>query len=145
MNRETKTKNIHSAYGTTTPQDLYTALQPNVGQSTLQVADFLNSWTNQTGYPVVTVNRGDDKKTLTISQKRFLLKNPNHSDNTRWEIKLNFATSQQKNFQTTQSTHSLSQNESSLTFALSSEVDWVIFNIQQTGEWKFDCRVADKC
>ncbi|KAG4070580.1 hypothetical protein HA402_011967 [Bradysia odoriphaga] len=131
-----------NAYGTTTPQQLYDALQPNVAATTLQVADFLNSWTNQTGYPVVTVNRGDDRKTLTISQKRFLLKNPTHSDSTRWEIKLNYATSQQKNFQATQSTHSLSQNGSSLTFALSGEVDWVIFNIQQTGYYRVNYDTA---
>ncbi len=129
-----KLNGIHfSAYQTSTPEKLYSALQPNVAESTLQVAEFLNTWTTQAGYPVVTVNRGEDKKVLTISQKRFLLKNANHTDATRWEIKFNYATSQQKNFQATQSTVSMNRNQTSLTLTLPSEVDWVIFNIQQTG------------
>lgn len=122
-----------SAYQTTTPEKLYDSLQPNVAANILQVAEFLNTWTTQAGYPVVTVTRGEDKKALTISQKRFLLKNSNHTDQTRWEIKLNYATSQQKNFQATQSTLSMSRNQISVPLTLTSEVDWVIFNIQQTG------------
>ncbi|KAJ6645268.1 Membrane alanyl aminopeptidase, partial [Pseudolycoriella hygida] len=131
-----------NAYQTTTPQKLYDALQPNVVASVLEVAEFLNTWTTQSGYPVVTVTRGQDKKSLTISQKRFLLKNPNHTDQTRWEIKLNYATSQQKNFQATQSTLSLSRNQTSLNLTLSSEVDWVIFNIQQTGYYRVNYDTA---
>lgn len=126
--------NICSAYSTATPQKLYDALQPNVAENTLQVSEFLNTWTNQAGYPVVTITRGEDKRVLTISQKRFLLKNSNHTDQTRWEIKLNYATSQQKNFQATHSTYSLNRNQTSSTLTLTNDVDWFIFNIQQTGK-----------
>lgn len=112
-------------------------MQPNVAANTLDVSAFLNTWTTQAGYPVVTVTRGEDKKVLTISQKRFLLKNPSHNDQTRWEIKLNYATSQQNNFGVTQSSQSLLQNQTSITVTLPSEADWVIFNIQQTGKFKY--------
>lgn len=103
----------------------------------LDVSAFLNSWTTQAGYPVVTVTRGEDKKVLTISQKRFLLKNPSHNDQTRWEIKLNYATKQQNNFGVTQSSRSILQNQTSITLTLPSEADWIIFNIQQTGKFKY--------
>lgn len=107
-----------------------------MAESILQVSEFLNSWTTQSGYPVVTVIRGENKSDLRITQKRFLLKNSNHTDTTKWAIKLNYATSQQRNFEATQSTFSLSQNQTELTLTLPSEVDWVIFNIQQTGKYK---------
>lgn len=94
----------------------------------------MNTWTTQTGYPVVTVIRDGDRRTLTISQKRFLLKNFNHTDTTRWEIKFNYATSLQKNFEITSSTLSMSRSQTSFNHTLPSEVDWVIFNIQQTGK-----------
>lgn len=82
----------------------------------------------------MTVTRGVDRKTLTIAQKKFLLKSNNHNDTTRWEIKLNYATSLQKSFQATQSTLSMSRNQATLNHTLPNEVDWVIFNIQQTGK-----------
>lgn len=68
-----------------------------------------------------------------------MMKNPNHTVSTRWEIKLNYATSAQKNFQVTESAFSLSRNQTSLSLELPSEVDWVIFNIQQTGECVQNC------
>lgn len=96
----------------------------------------MDTWTSQSGYPVVTVDVHANRTQLVISQKRFLLHNKNHTDNTRWNIPLNYATTvHNSNFNSTKTSFMLSQRAgATITIDMKPEVDWIVFNVQQTGQ-----------
>ena len=96
----------------------------------------MNTWTTQAGYPLVTVERQADKKTLIINQKRFILKNKNHNDATKWEIPLNYASPlNNNNFESTKHLFILNRNQNNIKVELQEETEWIVFNVQQTGKY----------
>lgn len=95
----------------------------------------METWTTQPGYPVVTVER-TGSLTYTISQRRFLLKNKDHTDATMWEIPLNYASpSQLESFATTTSRESLTKTQRTKQITVETDTEWKIFNVQQTGNF----------
>lgn len=125
-----------SAFDVSTPEKLYSALQRFTPQAPIQVsiARFLTGWTTQPGYPVVTITRNNATH-VTVSQQRFLLQNRQHTDQTRWEIPLTFATSEEPNFASTSARFLLSSTMPSTTIQLNAGKNWTIFNVQQTGKF----------
>lgn len=117
------------------PEKLYSALQRHANAD-IDVAAVMGSWATQSGYPVITVNVQDNRKDVHITQRRFLLRNENHTDETKWEVPLNYATSEENaNFQNTQKLFMLPRKYGgALKLNLQYEIDWIIFNVQQTGE-----------
>lgn len=93
----------------------------------------MSTWTTQTGYPVVTVERKDDGKNLLISQRKFLLTDRTHNDATKWELHLNYALSTTRNFENTRPSFVMTRAQDSIQLQLQESVDWAIFNVQQTG------------
>lgn len=83
--------------------------------------------------PVVMVERKGDGKNLLISQRRFLLRDRSHYDSTKWELHLNYALSTSRNFENTRPSFVMSRVQESIQLELQEEVDWAIFNVQQTG------------
>lgn len=79
------------------------------------------------------VERKGDGKNLLISQRRFLLRDRNHYDSTKWELHLNYALSTSRNFDNTRPSFVMSRVQESIQLELQEEVDWAIFNVQQTG------------
>uniref|UniRef100_A0A182QKF0 Aminopeptidase n=1 Tax=Anopheles farauti TaxID=69004 RepID=A0A182QKF0_9DIPT len=74
------------AFKTTRPEDLFSALNrydPNA-------RSYMEPWTVQSGYPLVTVTSTDNG--FKITQKRFLVDEPNHSDQTTWPLPISYAT-----------------------------------------------------
>lgn len=55
------------AYGNAVTQDLLDEIQKNRGDD-LNVTEFMNTWTIQMGYPVVTVTEDGDNFVLTQTQ-----------------------------------------------------------------------------
>ena len=72
------------AYGNARGLELWQAMQE---ESRLPVVSMMESWINQTGYPVVQadVRREADRTSLQLSQQRFLYSGPNQ-DPTTWHI-----------------------------------------------------------
>ncbi|MEK6933203.1 MAG: M1 family metallopeptidase [Nanoarchaeota archaeon] len=69
-------------YGNATTEDLWMSLQKISGK---QVKNLMDSWTKQTGYPIIKASIKNNK--LELEQERFLfLKNKN--ENTLWKIPL---------------------------------------------------------
>lgn len=97
----------------------------------------MDGWTSQAGYPVVTVDVAENRTDMHISQKRFLLKNMNHTDTTKWDIPLNYATSRDE-FQNTTKQFWLRKNDAAkvITAQLNNKTDWIVFNVQQTGFYR---------
>ncbi|KAG4080264.1 hypothetical protein HA402_010756 [Bradysia odoriphaga] len=122
-------------FGLSTPEKLYSAVQRYAGD-TINIATFLSTWTTQAGYPLVQVERNSDGKNLLISQRRFLLRDRTHSDTTKWELHLNYALSTNRNFENTRPSFVMTRVQESIQLQLQEEVDWAIFNVQQTGFYR---------
>ncbi|KEG07060.1 aminopeptidase [Trypanosoma grayi] len=81
----------HFAYGNATTEDLWNFLGNAAGK---QLAPILEYWTGKQGYPYLTVTSLGDKKSLKVTQKRFLATGDATSaeDETVWKIPLLFTT-----------------------------------------------------
>ncbi|KAJ6634675.1 Phosphatidylinositol 3-kinase catalytic subunit type 3 [Pseudolycoriella hygida] len=122
-------------FGISTPEKLYSAFQRYAGD-TISIATFLSTWSTQAGYPLVVVERKGDGKNLLISQRRFVLRDRTHNDSTKWELHLNYALSTNRNFENTRPSFVMSRVQESIQLQLQEEVDWAIFNVQQTGFYR---------
>lgn len=130
--------NCCSAFRTTTPEKLYSVLR-RFADDKIDVSAMMDSWTRQSGYPLVTVNVHADRRNVSISQKRFFLKDKGNST-TKWDIPLNWATAwDNANFTRTNPQFILSKSaDKPLELQLINKTEWIIFNVQQTG-MNFDC------
>lgn len=92
----------------------------------------MDSWVYKSGYPVIQVNVDTNRKTIVISQKRFLRDNMNHNDQTIYHVPITFATNESnREFQSTIPSTTLMKQQ--LTIEFGKPIDWIIFNVQQTG------------
>lgn len=130
---KTKCFFINSELSTADPEKLYAAFQgvmPNDGN----VVNFMSSWVEQAVYPILNVNVSSDRKTVEISQKRFLRNNPTHHDDTLWRIPITFATNNiNSNFSQTKPSMFLITKSQQIYFE--EPIEWIIFNVQQSGSY----------
>lgn len=70
------------AYGNTIGDDLWNALGEASGKD---IATFMNTWISQSGYPVLSVSKQDDK--ITLSQQQFFT-GPHQPSDKLWPIPL---------------------------------------------------------
>ena len=92
----------------------------------------MDTWVTQPGYPVINVTRDYEKKTITVSQKRFLAKKPNETSRGEWWIPINYALQGSHEFENTTATDWLEPNKTLIIKNVKPD-EWVIFNKQQTG------------
>lgn len=117
---------------TSVPEKLYAAFQEAIGND-FNVTDVLGSWVSQPGYPVLFVNVSSDRKSAEITQRRFLRNKPTHNDDTLWHVPITYATDKTNaDFSSTKTTAALKSE--SLKIDLGEAVEWLILNVQQTGE-----------
>lgn len=132
------------SYDAATPHDLYRHLQSsadNHGQlpRNMSIEGIMESWTNQPGYPLVTVARNYDMGTFTVSQERFRWNKTRDQSQSelRWWIPLTFTTETARNFSAVKPRYWLKRKCENLTAPLNiSSSRWIIFNIQQTGYYR---------
>lgn len=111
---------------------MYAAFQKEIDND-IDIANIMSTWVVQAGYPVVNVNVQSNRKEISVTQKRFLLANPDRDDKQIWEVPLTYATSLENNdFNNTKSTLILSKGQLSIEFE--KEIEWIVFNVQQTGK-----------
>lgn len=118
---------------TAVPSTLFTAFQNEV-QNDQNVTEFMSGWIAQPGYPVLNVNVSSDRKTVVISQRKFLRNDADHHDDTLWQIPLTYASDK----------HNIAFNETkaitfvakeSVTIKLEEAIEWIVFNVQETGSY----------
>jgi aminopeptidase N len=118
--------------------DFYRALQSAYDEDisdieTLSIKDVFRTWESQAGYPVVRVEKIDNK--IILTQKRFTTNNDN--DESIYAIPITYST--RSNPMMTRklwmTTRSIEIND--VVPAASSD-DWIIFNIQQVGYYRVD-------
>ncbi|XP_067625622.1 membrane alanyl aminopeptidase-like isoform X2 [Eurosta solidaginis] len=125
-------------YKNTVPANLFKVWFEHWPEDTKQFAEAVfNGFTKQVGYPLITVKLSDDKKFYSIKQERFLLRDQEISDTSLlYTVPLSYTTSNAKNFRATAPKFYLNPSKSEEKFSLDSKVEWVIFNIQQSGYYR---------
>ncbi|XP_058802320.1 aminopeptidase N-like [Phymastichus coffea] len=125
-------------YSTGTPELLIEAFEDEIKANDYilhaSMAEVINTWTIQPGFPVVNVQTSGD--TVAIRQKRFFLHPPrNHTFNTAWCVPINWVTQSKPDFSNNKTLIWIRDNFTSISIENASK-EWVIFNIQQTGFYR---------
>ncbi|XP_060868466.1 aminopeptidase N-like [Metopolophium dirhodum] len=98
----------------------------------LTVKQIMDTWTLQTGYPVLKVVRDYSAGTVTLSQERYLTIKSNGTDNKScWWIPITMKTSGDLN--QTNAKFWLNCENNNLTTPLAKDNEWVIYNMQMAG------------
>ncbi|GJQ73767.1 hypothetical protein Trydic_g18708 [Trypoxylus dichotomus] len=124
----------NNSFSNSQPSDLYSALS-NFAPDSLpaNLSDIMASWTEQAGYPVVTVSRNETH--LTLTQKRFLLSSSASSD-LKYYVPITYTTAGNPNFQDTTVTKWLLPDNDLIIELEEETVDWVIVNLLETGYYR---------
>jgi aminopeptidase N len=102
--------------------------------SNMTVKKIMDTWTLQTGYPVVTVTRNYMNGSANISQERFLL-SPNSSSSSTWWVPLTYTKQDNPDFNATRPQLWL-ENVRSAVMDLPNSTSWVLFNVHETGFYR---------
>ncbi|XP_013790479.2 aminopeptidase N-like [Limulus polyphemus] len=98
----------------------------------------MDSWTLQTGYPVVTVSRDYETGTAKVTQNRFLLEKEearNVSSEPLWKIPITYTHSRNSDWENTTTKLWLHSATGTLR-DLPGPNDWLILNIQEVGYYR---------
>ncbi|CAH2105873.1 unnamed protein product [Euphydryas editha] len=131
-------------YGDAEQRDLWSALTNVAREKNAFDADVgvvMDSWTLQTGFPVLTITRDYKKGSITFKQERFVLINDtlNENNSSVWWIPVSYTTASEKDFKSTRPKLWLRGERSIIVDNISiSENDWFIANIQQTGFFRIN-------
>lgn len=142
------------AYQSAEQNDLWDALTKQAHKNkvldpTMTIKEIMDTWTLQTGFPVVTVTRNYDNGAVTLTQERFMLRGTDSSlacnetasvtsrSEPLWWIPITYTTESQLDFNTTQPSHWMKAVKSITLPNLNwSPTEWVILNIQETGYYR---------
>lgn len=110
------------------------------------VKQIMDTWTLQTGYPIVNVTRNYENNSAIVTQYRFLIepsvsRKLSDSDAPCWYVPLSYTTEQELDFNTTEPKTWLqcdSENKpiEKEIFDLPEDDEWILFNIQLAGLYK---------
>ncbi|XP_034485827.1 aminopeptidase N [Drosophila innubila] len=131
------------AYKSATQDDLWRFLTDEAKASGLldsstSVKAIMDTWTLQTGFPVVKISRHPNSDAVRLEQVRFVYGNRSKADDRLlWWIPITYTTATELNFQNTRPTTWIPRTK---TYELEnrnlSTAKWFIFNIQQTGYYR---------
>lgn len=82
---------------------------------------------------MLNVYLASDQKHILIRQKRYLDSSPNHNDKTQYKVPITWA-SNSENIDFSHTKPMAMLVNSSLQISLNKRIDWIVFNVQQTGK-----------
>lgn len=134
---------VSRKYSSAEQNDLWEALtlyahKYNVLDKNISVKQIMDTWTLQTGVPVVTVTRNYTDRSAVLTQERFLLlENKMKAQSQCWWIPITYTTQNELDFKNT-STRMWLQNvqEGTIADIDINENEWVIVNVQETGYYR---------
>ena len=94
------------------------------------VAEFMSTYTQKTGYPVLSISETDNPDQFKVSQKRFFASG-SKTDDTLWRVYLRVGASDGS-----QETFDLKSKEDVFTFKDFSKKSWIKANFNQTGFYR---------
>ncbi|XP_058444532.1 aminopeptidase N-like [Malaya genurostris] len=129
-------------YGNAAQDDLWKALTEEASEAGsfpdfFDVKTIMDSWTLQTGYPVVTVERNYVNRTIAFRQMRFMY-DGTIGDSACWWVPLTISTARQPNFDQTQPQDWLSCSRETIIVLPDPPCDneWIIVNHKLAGLYK---------
>lgn len=127
------------SYRAATPHDLYEHLENFTHKlselnDNISLEDIMDTWTNQSGYPLVTIVRDYESGILIIVHEKFQWDHV-HSMS-KWWIPLSFTTETDANFSDLSPKYLLNPEESLIIMSRIPSDDWIVFNIQQSGYYR---------
>ncbi|XP_042149712.1 aminopeptidase Ey-like [Ixodes scapularis] len=115
--------------------DALTEVQPK--KRPLDVKRIMEAWTNQSGFPVLSVTRIYDENSATLIQSKFSLEAEERESKNLWPIPITFVTSEDRSFNKTRPVIWLNEKEGQLE-NLASPHNWVLFNNLFSGYYKIN-------
>ncbi|KAM7303177.1 aminopeptidase Ey-like [Ixodes scapularis] len=103
----------------------------------LDVKRIMEAWTNQSGFPVLSVTRIYDENSATLIQSKFSLEAEERESKNLWPIPITFVTSEDRSFNKTRPVIWLYEKEGQLE-NLASPHNWVLFNNLFSGYYKIN-------
>ncbi|XP_077291790.1 aminopeptidase N-like [Arctopsyche grandis] len=102
----------------------------------MTVKQIMDSWTTQTGYPVITVKRNYDKNSAEVCQEHYQSrKNVDKPSTQKWWVPLSFFNSESTVIESVPSQW-LKAEESTKIEDIAEKDSWVIFNVNMSGLYK---------
>uniref|UniRef100_A0A1B0DCY6 Aminopeptidase n=1 Tax=Phlebotomus papatasi TaxID=29031 RepID=A0A1B0DCY6_PHLPP len=115
------------------------ARKSGVFDGEMSVKEIMDTWTLQTGFPLITVARDYASGAIELHQQRFFIINQTVEEDKSpiWWIPVTFTTRSQLNFQNTTPTHWLRGEKSIVLEGVKIDPsDWIIVNVQQSGYYR---------
>ncbi|KAH8335665.1 hypothetical protein KR074_008769, partial [Drosophila pseudoananassae] len=111
--------------------DLFSSLQESADEHGLSLPTTVNnifsSWSQQAGYPLLTVTRNYASGTFTVKQQRYLA--DDDSNQKTWYVPINFATASSPDYRNTSASHYLlNTTEVEVSDVAIARDDWIIIN-----------------
>ncbi|KAK4878637.1 hypothetical protein RN001_011143 [Aquatica leii] len=138
--RGLKTYLNRKKFSSSTPKDLYVALQQSVNQAraqhllgTLTVSTICSTWDTNIGYPLVTAVRNYTTGTITLTQETY---NNEHDTDSIWIIPISYATNTHRSSDFAKTTADLWLTQKNLTFNSFKGVNWIVLNKQHSGYFR---------
>ncbi|KAJ9591527.1 hypothetical protein L9F63_001881 [Diploptera punctata] len=124
------------------------AHESNVLPQDMTVKMVMDTWTVQTGYPIITIKRDYENGTAHLSQERYIggsgsedkyIEGSGSEDNPCWIIPLTYTTQTEKDFETTLPRSWFTCNSTSKEVSgLPTDDHWVIFNVKIAGLYRIN-------
>ncbi|XP_035717445.1 aminopeptidase N-like isoform X1 [Vespa mandarinia] len=134
------------AYQSAEQNDLWNALtkqahKDKVLDPSITIQQIMDTWTLQTGFPVVTVTRNYLNGDATLTQERFMLQNSTMitmmEPEPLWWIPITYTNEKELNFNRTQPNHWMKAERSIILPNLNTSAhQWMIFNVLETGYYR---------
>lgn len=100
------------------------------------IADIFRSWSQTPSYPILNVKFKRGEGTVAVSQELFL-PNLNETEESSFMIPFNFVTSDKSSWNNDVAKWNCLVDKNEMNLMVSKNVDWVVFNIHQTGKLPF--------
>lgn len=127
-------------YKAATQEDLWEALteqghKDRTLPAHLSVKTIMDTWTLQTGFPVVHVARNYESGAVKLNQTRYLLSGNSKNDSSLWWIPITYTVGNAPNFEDTRTKNFMNETELVLK-NLTDSKSWLIVNVQECGFYK---------
>lgn len=109
----------------------------------ITIGEMMRTWTNQGGFPLLTVVRNYEDGTFIVMQEVYY-DDETATDNKSWYVPINFAVASNPDFNDTKATHYLlKDNELKIEDVKISMGDWLMLNKQSTGFYRVNYDVKN--
>lgn len=127
-------------YKNANQNQLWDVLTEHIKDSSLPqdvtIKDIMDSWTLQAGYPVITVQRDYNNRSVLLTQERFLLSGKKNKSDALWWVPISYTTQSELDFNNTQPKVWLKDTKSYVMFSGIDSSQWLLLNLHNTGYFR---------